>query len=161
MGWTKRQIIEDAFGELRLAGHDFDLTPDEQQAAARRLEVLMAHWSDRGIRLGYVHAADPSAIDLDEDSGVQLRATMAVICNLARSLAAVFGKALHPSTLANASEGFGALLSLAAMPEQQQLPASLPRGAGSKAAGLLTSVFMTPPDGSPIGSPSGGLDFKG
>lgn len=160
MGWTKRQIVEDAFGELRLAGYDFDLTAEEQQAAARKLEVLMAHWSDRGIRIGYVHAADPAAINLDEDSGVQMRATMAVITNLARNIAATAGKVLHPSTLAAAADGFNSLLTVAAMPAGQQLPASLPRGAGSR-GGFYTSPFMTPPDLSPIGSPDGGLDFKG
>ena len=161
MAYTKRQIIADAFGELRLAGHDFDLTADEQQAAARRLETMLAQWSWDGIRLGYVFAADQQAIDLDESSGIALRSTRTVVCSLAKDIAASYGKQVHPETGRAASDGLRSLLAEAAMPQRQQLPATLPRGAGSKGH-FGRGPFVTAPDLSIIQTAdAGGLDFRG
>ena len=162
MAWNKRQILADMFGELRLAGFDFDVTAEEQQAAARRLEMMMAAWSGRGLHLGYVFAADPAAIDLDEDSGLALVNVRAVVCNLAMDRAASVGKQVHPQTMRAASDGMRDLLAAAAMPPRQQLPSSLPRGAGAKGFGYLPSPFMPAADRSPLTpAETGGLDFKG
>ena len=43
--WTKTLLIEEAFGELALAGYVYDLRPEEMQAAGRRLETMMATWA--------------------------------------------------------------------------------------------------------------------
>jgi hypothetical protein len=34
MGWTKRALVTEAFGELALAGYDFDLSPEELPVGA-------------------------------------------------------------------------------------------------------------------------------
>ena len=60
MSWTKREIVEEAYGELALAGYVFDLDPEEEQAALRKLDTMMAVWDARGVRLGYPLASSPA-----------------------------------------------------------------------------------------------------
>jgi hypothetical protein len=124
MSWTKGQLVAEAFGELALAGFDFDITPEEEQAALRRLEGMMAAWSEDGIRLGFVFAAEPAAINAQQDSGLPLSAIEAVYLNLAARQAAAFGKQLQGRTMATAREGYSRLLRAAAYPPQQQMPSA-------------------------------------
>lgn len=155
--YTKRLIITEAFAELRLAGYVFDLTAEELQGAARRLEVMIAAWAGDGIDLGYVHAADAQAIDLDAQSGVALRWIRAVVCWLAMDIAANYGKQVHSQTIRSATDGMSAMLSLAAFPPTQS-PKMLPRGAGNR---YSEGEFFSPPNLSSIESADGGLDFRG
>lgn len=163
MGWNKRQLIADAFGELALAGYDFDISPDEEQAAARRLDMMMATWSTQGLQLGYQLSTSPDSIDLDADSGLPLHAVEAVVMQLAVRIAASKGKALAPSTSRNAKGAYDALMSRAASDQvqQQQLPSGTPRGAGSKAWRSINRAFFPVPDKSPLQSADdGGLSFS-
>jgi hypothetical protein len=64
MSWTKRQLIEQAFAELALAGYDFDLSPEEMQGALVRLDSMIATWTSRGVRLSYAMPANPSDSDI-------------------------------------------------------------------------------------------------
>lgn len=145
MGWPKQKIIEEAFGELALAGHVFDLSPDELQAALRRLDTMMATWQAKGIRLGYAFASDTVPSKLDDDSGIADSAVEAVFLNLAKRLAASYGKQLRPSTLATAKEAYDMLLGKAAMPPEQQFPGTLAVGAGNKPWRTQGSPFMPQP----------------
>ena len=70
MSWTKRQLIADAFGELALASYDWDITPEEELAALRRLNTMLATWSTQGLQLGYHQNASATVADLDEPSGL-------------------------------------------------------------------------------------------
>lgn len=155
---TKRQIIEDAFGELRLAGYTFDTTAEEQQSAARRLEMMLAAWGARNIRLGYAFAADMSAIDLDAASGIPLMHARAVVCSLAMDMAAGIGKQVHPQTVRAASDGMSDLLAVAARSPSVQLPV-MPSGAGNKGHSGA-GPFTPAPDLSPLAA-DGGLVFRG
>jgi P22 tail accessory factor len=158
--WSKGQLVDDAFGEIALANSTFDIDPDERQMALRRLEAMMATWEGKGIRIGYAFAPDPSSIDASQPSGLQDTAVETVFLNLAKRLAAGFGKQLLPSTLSNAKEGYDTLLWAAAMPAEQQLPNTLPRGAGNKPWRLNDRPFMPRPDPSPLGNtPGGDLDI--
>lgn len=160
--WTKRQLIEEAFGELALAGYVFDLTPEEMQTALRRMDTMLATWDGKGIRLGYALTAGPDTSDLDQPSGLPDAANEAVYLNLAIRLAAGFGKPLQASTLAAAKQAYDALITAAAMPTQQQLRDTLPRGAGNKPWRTAGNPFISPPDLEPLRVGEGGdLDFLG
>lgn len=159
MAWTKLQLVEAAFGELALAGHAFDITPEEQRAALNRLDSLMATWEGRGIRLGYAMPASPDDSDINDASGLPDGACEAVFMHLAIRLAAGFGKALSAPQLRIAREAFMPLLNAAAQPQNQQLPAGMPLGAGNarpyyprSAAGRFTGE----PDRSPLQTTQGG-----
>lgn len=133
MIWTKQQIIEEAFGELALAGYVFNLAPEDLLSAMRRLNLMMATWQAKGIELGYAFPASADAGDFDDPSGLPDRAIETVILHLAITLAAGRGKQLTGSTLANAKLGFDALMSVAAMPTTtMSFPDTMPRGSGNK-----------------------------
>lgn len=152
MSWTKRSIVQESFAELALAGYEFDLSPEEQQTGVRRLDLMMAEWAGpgKGLRLGYNVGLSPDGSDLDTDSGLQVYAIRTVVCSLAIDLAATFGKSVLPSTIATARSGMQQLLVSAAFPAEQQLPNTLPRGAGSKPWRTTNQPFMPTPDTSPL-----------
>lgn len=158
MAWTKRELIVDAFGELALAGYVFDLTPEEFQAAQRRLDLMMASWDSRGLKLGYRVSLTPGAGDIDEDSGIPLVAGLAVVMGLAVALAASMGKSLAASTRAGAKAAYDALVSRAARGgiRDQQLRSGTPLGAG---AGFRT--FVTEPDTGILRGNGSGLVITG
>lgn len=147
--WTKRDLIREAFAELALAGYEFDIAPDEEQTALRRLDGMMATWEARGVRVGYVFPTTPEAADPDTESGIPDGAAETVAINLAVRLAPGFGKTLHPATLATARDGFDALLWAAARPVPTQLPGTMPLGAGNGPRLGLPTYFPTP-DTSPL-----------
>ena len=147
--WTKRDLIREAFGELALAGYEFDITPDEEQTALRRLDAMLATWEAKGVRVGYAFPSGPDATDPDTDSGIPDQAVETVFLNLAVRLAAGFGKAVPMSTAATAREGYEALLWATARPVPQQLPGTMPLGAGNGPR-LNRPQFFPTPDTSPL-----------
>lgn len=154
--WTKRQIAEEAYGELALAGYTFDLTPEEMNTALRRLDTMMATWEGKGIRIGYAFPSGPNTADLDTPSGIPDSAVEAAYLNLAIRLAPGNGKQLQPATLANARAGYDTLLWAAAHPQQQQLPNTMPRGAGNKPWRTQVQPFFPHPDTNPLQVGQGG-----
>jgi hypothetical protein len=160
MTWSKRLIVGEAYGELALQGYEFDISPEEQQGAARKLELMVAQWSEDGINLGYLFAADAEDIDLDPDSGIQLVNVDTVVVNLALRIAAGHGKQVTVETKRRAREGYSRLLSTAATQAvtEQQMPNTLPRGAGNKPWRTANQPFMNTPSFSPLGD-EGDLDF--
>lgn len=132
MSFTKRQIIEAAFGELALAGYVFDISPEEMMAAVGRLDMMMALWGKVGQRLGYSATLDPLAADPDQDSGLPDWSIEPVVLNLAIRLAAGYGKALARSTTAIAKQGYDLLCAQTVSVPQMQPMGNLPIGAGFK-----------------------------
>lgn len=131
MAWTKRQLVEQAFDEIGLASYVFDISPEQMNSSLRKMDSMMAVWDSLGIRIGYTLPADAEGSDLDDDSGLQVSANQAVYTNLAILIAPSVGKVVSNETKIAASRSYAALLSLAAMPQPQQLPV-MPRGAGNK-----------------------------
>lgn len=154
--WTKRQLIEEAFAELALAGYVFDLSPEEMQTGLRRMDVFMATWEARGVRVGYAFPSAPNTSSLDDASGLPDSAVETVYLHLAIRLAAGFGKQVSPDTRKAARDGYDALLWKAAQPIRQQFPNTLPIGAGNRAWRNETSPFFPTPDTSPLQINSGG-----
>lgn len=164
MSWTKRQLIADAFGELALAGYDFDISPDEEAFALRKLNTMMATWGALSLHLGFHMNASAETGDLDEPSGLPLFAVEAVVQNLAVRMAASKGKTLPRSTLTTAKTSYDAMVSKVAADQvqQQQLPSGTPRGAGRKPWRTINQHFVPTPDTSPLQSAAdGGLTFTG
>lgn len=160
MGWSKREIIEEAYSELGI-GPEFDITPDEQITALKRLDTMMATWeADKGIRVGYAFSASPSAADPDADSGLPDYAVRAAYLNLAIDLAPGFGKEVKPTTQVAARNAYGALLLKAAQPPQQQQRGTFPRGSGNKAWQTSHAHFYPPPTDSPLDVDSTGLNIS-
>jgi hypothetical protein len=159
MSYTRRQFVEAAMAEIGLAAYFYDLTPDELQAACRRLDALMADWNGRGIRLGYPIPGSPESTSLDTETNVPDSANMAIICNLAVQLAPSYGKQVMPETKANARQGLTTLMARATQPREMQFPSTLPAGAGNKPWRTTMDPFLTPPQDPILSGSDGVLEF--
>jgi len=140
--WTKRQLCNEALGELAIQGYEFDIRPEELASAVRRLDTLMATWESKGIQLGYAFPASLDESDPDTLSGVPDYAVEAVYLNLAIRLAPGYGKQVSPDTKKAAGEAYMQLLWSAASPLQQPQPNTLPRGAGNKPWTIQRQPFL-------------------
>lgn len=162
MSYSKRQIVEQAFNEIGLAGYLFDLSADQMQTAVRQLDAMMATWDAKGIKLGYPIALDPQNIDIDQDSFIPTAAYEAVYLNLGCRIGAGFGKQIPTETKINAKMAFDAIVAIAAFPREQQLPGTMPAGAGTKPWRRYDDPFVRRPDDGPLTvEPNGQLDFIG
>lgn len=142
MGYSKRQFVTAAFEEIGLASYVFDLQPEQLQSALKRLDAMMADWNGKGIRLGYPIPSSPQYSDLNEPSEVPDSANEAIITNLAVRIAPSYGKVVMPETKAIAKDSYNTLLSRATMPPEQQLPATMPTGAGNKPWRVADNPFV-------------------
>jgi len=132
MGYTKRQFVTAAFEEIGLADYVFDLSPEQLESALRRLDAMLMEWNAKGVRLGYASASSPQDSDLDTETNVPDSAWEAVITNLAVRIAPGYGKTVSPDTKMVAKQGYNTLLQRATFPLEQQLPETMPSGAGNK-----------------------------
>ena len=132
MGYSKRQFVEAAFEEIGLANYVFDLQPEQLQSALRRLDAMMAEWNAKGLRLGYAMPSSPQDSDLDEPTNAPDSAWEAIITNLAVRIAPGYGKSVSPDTKMVAKNAYNTLLQRATFPLEQQLPGTMPSGAGNK-----------------------------
>lgn len=148
MSWTKRDLISEAFSELGLQGYEFDITPEEQLTALRRLESMMATFEAKGVRVGYAFQMLDTS-DPDTDSGLPDSAVEPVLLNLAIRLGPGFGKTIRPETKQAAKDGYTTLLWLAAQPQQQQMRGGMPSGAGNRQR-VPCRPFLAPPNRSPL-----------
>lgn len=132
--WTKKQLIEKAFGELALAGYVYDLDPEQLEDALQSMDAMVAEWAGTGINLGYLLPGTPDESDINADSGIPDSANRAVYLNLAVTLAAGKGKVLSVDTKAAAARGYHQILAAAARDIARNSPqwSTLPRGAGNK-----------------------------
>lgn len=158
MGWTKQQIVEEAYSELAISGYVFDISPEELQTGLRRLDTMLATWNGKGIRLGYPLPSSPADSDLDQDSNLPDSALETVYLNLAIRLAPGNGKQISQDTRNSAKAGYDVLLARAAMPPQVQLPATLPVGAGNK-PWRTDNPFMPAPTDPITAGTDGPIDF--
>lgn len=164
MSWTKRQLVSEAFAELALAGYVFDIAPEEEQAALRRLDTLMATWSGQGVQVGYAIGLTPQSSNIDDDSGLPLVAVEAVYMALAVRIAAGKGKVLAPSTKQNAKQAYDTLVSWLASSQvqRQQMRSGTPKGAGSRPRLVPNQPFLTNPETGAVQlAGDGGLEFTG
>lgn len=152
MSYSKREFVMAAFEEIGIAGYTFDLQPQQLEFALRRLDLLMAGWNARGIRLAYPLPSNPSDSDLDEITRVPDSANEAVVTNLALRIASAFGKTPADGTRMMAKQGYDLLLSRAAQPIEMQLPSDLPAGAGTKPWRRDNPFVLPPVDPLQVGS---------
>ena len=145
MSYSKRQFVEAAFAEIGMAGYVFDLQPQDLEQALRRLDAMMAEWNAKGIRLGYPLPSSPQFSDINAESEVPDSANEAIITNLGMRLAAGYGKAVMPQTMMVAKQAYNTLLARATFPVQQQLPGTMPAGAGTKPWRVYDNPFIRPP----------------
>ena len=145
MGYSKRQFVTSALEEIGIASYSFDVSPEQLESALRRLDSMIADWNGKGIRLGYPLPSSPEFSDIDAESEVPDSANEAIITNLAIRIAPSYGKQLMPETKITARDAYQTLLNRATLPPQQQMPGSMPAGAGNKPWRVYDDPFIRPP----------------
>lgn len=158
MSYTKRQFVIAALEEIGMASYIFDAQPEQLQSALVRLDAMMANWNGKGIRLGYPIPSTQGASSLDENTAVPDSSNEAVITNLAMRLAPSYGKTVSPDTRAVARDAYNLILSRAAMPPEQQLPDTMPAGAGNKQWNVY-GTYINPPVDPLLAGEDGVLEF--
>jgi hypothetical protein len=160
MVYSKRQFVNAAFDEIGLASYVFDLQPQQLESALRRLDAMMASWNALGIRLAYPIPSSPEFSDIDAESQVPDSANEAIITNLAIKLAPSYGKQVMPETKETAKSTYNTLLSRAAMPTEQQMPGTMPSGAGNKPWRVYDNPFLRRPVDEVLAGQDGPLEFN-
>jgi len=146
MGWTKRQLIEQAFDEIGFAKYVYDIQPEQLNASLIKLDAMMGEWNGEGIRLGYPIPSSPDNDSLSDDSEIPDSANRAVYTNLAITIAPSLGKIPSKKTENAAQKGYQTLLSRATMPNEMQLPGTMPAGAGNKSWRYRKDPFLNTPE---------------
>ena len=160
MGYSKRQFVLAACEEIGLASYAFDLHPQQLESALRRLDAMLASWNALGIRLGYPLPSSPEFSDIYAESEVPDSANEAIITNLAVKLAPSYGKQVMPETKATARETYNTLISRAVLPMEQQLPGTMPAGAGNKPWRVYDNPFLRPPVDHVLAGQDGQIEFN-
>jgi hypothetical protein len=161
MGYTKRDIINQAFDEIGLAGYVFDLQPQQIESALRRLDAMMATWNGKGVRLGYPLPTSVGDSDVDQAINVPDVAIEAMTLNLAVRIAPSYGKTVSPDTRSIASTAYKGLLSKSVAPVEMQLDnMSIPAGQGNKTWQFRNDAFLRQPSDQLTAGPDGLLDLE-
>lgn len=126
MSLTRGDVVRAALNELGIADYEFDITPEELSSGVRRLNAMMAYWSDVGIRIPY-----NKGTGLQDQTNIPDIAEEGVITNLATKLAASYGKQVGPEVKISAKMAMTILQGHYAKQVLSQLP-SMPKGAGFK-----------------------------
>ena len=145
MSWTKRQFISEAYAEIGLADYVYDLDSSQLESAMRRMDVMIAAWNAKGIRIGYPIPSSPENSDLDSETNVPDSANEAIILGLAIRLASGFGKVISNDTKQNFKDAYRGLLILVSKPSEMQFPSTLPLGAGNKNWGVEDEEYFQKP----------------
>lgn len=132
MSYTKRQLIEQAFTVLGMPSYIFDMQPEQEESALFRLDMMIAEWDRRGVRLGYPLPTSPSDSDISDSSNVPDFAVKGIVYNLALDIAADYGKTVPPTVMSAAYQAKQSLFTSAALPLSQVWPSTMPMGAGNK-----------------------------
>lgn len=161
MAFTKRDIVNQAFGEIGMADYVFDLQPQQLDSALRQLDMMMATWNGKGIRVGYPLPSSPGGSDLDEVTGVTDMALEAMYLNLAIRVSSGYGKTVSPETKAAAKFSYNQLLGKSALPIEMQIGnQTVPSGAGNKGWRYYNDPYLRQPtDPLTVGS-DGILDLE-
>jgi len=158
MSWTKQQFVDAAYEEIGLASFNYQITPEEEQFALKRLDALLAEWNARGIRLGFPISDNPLNAELDEDTYAKDSANEAIFLNLAIRIAPSYGKQVSRETKTGAKKAYNTLLNLSAQPTSMRLPSCMPAGAGNKKWRWNDSPFLRQPERPPEIGPDTYLD---
>lgn len=159
MGWTKQQLLNQAFGAIGKSVNIFNIDADTMQDALRSMDGMLATWNAKGIRLGYALPSSPDSSSLEDDSGLPDSAYEAVYLNTSIRIAPFIGKQVSPDLKTSARDAYEVLLARAAMPAQQQLPNTLARGAGNKPWRTVSNPFMPTPTDPLLAGDDGAIEY--
>jgi len=141
MSWTKRDIVRQAYEDIGVASYAFDISPEMETAAVRRLDAMMAQWDAKGVRLGYPVSNTADGSSVDQDTNLPSWAVEATSSNLAIRIAGTIGKQITPVLSKVAHEGWLQVVAQCSKPRERRLDI-MPAGAGNKT--IQSQYFIIP-----------------
>lgn len=130
----KRVLIEMAVQELRLAGYEFNFTPEQYVAALRHLDGLTMAFPSCGYNWPGVFGQG----EVDDPSGLFDTEVADFALILAEACAPMIGKTLGPASIRRISTARIRLGAKYAVVPTMQLPGGVPVGAGRRRVGTFT-----------------------
>lgn len=129
--YTKGDLVIQALGQIGIANYVFDTEAEEDQAALRLLDDMLADWQDGLLPLGY-NQPEASGGSLPADaSGLSKSITGTVIANLAVHLAPSYGKTPSPFLLRRAAMGRSRVFTKYRIEAEIPMSSRTPMGAGN------------------------------
>ena len=129
--FTKIDIVNDAYSQMRISGITVDPTPEDVALAVDRLDDMMAEFNARNVCINYEFEENPNPIT---KHGVGREHHLMMAANLAMWLLQDFGKDIPPSLYAVASRTYDTTSSVVAVKNlrEVQQPSRMPRGTGTR-----------------------------
>lgn len=132
--YTKGDLVGLAFAELGLAVYVFDLKAEQKSAALLQLRLMMGEQPWKAVPFN--KAATPADEGWANPSAIPDEVAQAVYTNLALRMAPGYGKSPSADTRRAATAGLTLVAALTADTPVQELPSTLPVGAGNRAYSL-------------------------
>lgn len=146
---TKNELVLESYDQLRISGLTSNPTPSEITIAIRRMDSMISGWQNKGLCLGYNKTENYSNIDPNQNSGLLDSDILAVVLNLAKTLAAIFGKQLTIIALSEAKAAYDGLFSAELI--TREADTFQPVGAGNKIYGTSVEFdYQSPEENAPI-----------
>jgi hypothetical protein len=130
----KRVLIEMAVEECKLAGYEFNFSPEEYVATLRRLDTLASGLKADGIDLGYNFPVTMGGGEVDDASGIADADLGEVAVLLSFRLAPMIGKTMSAESKIARAEAQRSLRARYAVIPTVSLPGGTPLGAGNRRA---------------------------
>lgn len=131
MGWTKRELIEQAYNLIGMGSNAYTMTPEDYLSGCILMDSLVASWEPK-FSMGYPMADSPRQLNLDAEIKGPPSAPSAIFTNLAILLAPTIGKSVGVEIIRNAESTFEALLASLVTLEPRSIYDGLPSGEGNK-----------------------------
>lgn len=130
---TKRLLVGQMFTECQINSWELDITPEEQDDALTRLDMLMWELIGRGIDLGYNFPAGIGQGDLDDELGCPDQAFFGLATLGAQRLCSTMGKNQSVTTIKTLDAAMKAVRSAAlSLVPTMGLARSTPLGSGNR-----------------------------
>jgi hypothetical protein len=118
MPWTKRDLLKQAFAEIGIADYEFDTQPEMMQHGLRVLDLLVAEWATRGVRIGFSGGDGKGRVDADLQ--VPEWAVRPLYLSVAMDIASTYGKQPSQRTMTAQHQAYSAMLARVARPKERQ-----------------------------------------
>jgi hypothetical protein len=140
--YTKGDLVIQALGQISIANYVFDTEAEEDQAALRLLDDMLADWQDGLEPLGYNFPDSAGGSLPSDDCGLSKSIIGAVVANLAVQLAPSYGKTPSPFLLRRSAMGRSNVFTKYRIDVEVQMNPRTPLGAGNRYWGTWRRNFF-------------------
>lgn len=130
--WTKKDVINKALAVLGVASYEYDISPEEYNSSLMSLDMMLATWNRKGLKIGYPLPGSPNNSELLESTYFPDDVVEAAVFNLAIAIAPEYGIDPSPIVSKKAKMTYDTLMIRASMPVEMIFPTTMPRGSGNK-----------------------------